>query len=522
MRTRPETWSRYYGYVLAALAVVMATAVFLPGRTDFATGQWGLLYLLIVVVVAGGSGVGPALLAAALSFFAWDFFFIPPYGTLNVADHKDWLMLLVFLGAGVLVGIQTGRMADRESQALVRKHEAEALQRLAAKLVSQATIEAMAETVLSAIVNVMEAGAATLYVSQRGGFRKYTTPLAANPSAAAGTWRSWRRPRSALAPGQPAVEVTADDLSAGEGPFRALGEGKGLFQPVVSPSGVAGILTASARRDGRPYGVEDVHLLASLANLVAIFLERRQLESAAARHEADQLKSSLLSSVSHELKTPLTALAATVSNLLESDVGWNEENVRDELRAIVGNVTRLNGSITDLLDLSRLEARAWEPHNAACDLIEAIDAGIDALPASKRARVVVDVPDGLPPAEIDLAQWARVAQNLLENALLYAGEDASVCIGARSTPEGFVLWVEDNGPGVPPEERDAVFQKFYRGQRTKNLALSGTGLGLTIVREIVMARKGSIRIEDAEPHGARFVITLPVLGSAEQGRGVAA
>ena len=452
-----------------------------------------------------------------LSFFAWDFFFIPPYGTFNVASSRDWLMLLVFLGVGVLMGIQTGRMADRESRALVREHAAEALHRLSAKLVSQATVEAMAETVLGEIVHVMQASAATLYVAQESGFRKYATQMATEASGDAPPWRPWRRLRPVPLFGLTAVELTVVDLPGGEGPFRALGEGNGLYLPLASPSGVAGIITASQRRDGQPYGATETRFLSSLANLVAIFLERRQLESRVAQREADGLKSSLLSSVSHELKTPLTALAATVSNLLEGDVDWDEKTVRDELAAIVGDVTRLNASISNLLDLSRLEARAWEPHIAAYDLVEIIVAASDTLPANKRAQVLVDVANDLPPVEVDFAQWTRVMQNLLENALLYAGEEAAVRIGTRSTPEGLVLWVEDNGPGIPLEERDAVFQKFYRGRQTRKLAPSGSGLGLAITREIVLARKGSIRIEDAEPHGARFVITLPALVSLGQG-----
>ncbi len=518
MRIRLESWSRHYGYGLAVLAVAAATALFLAGRDDFATGQWGLLYLLVVVVVAGGVGTGPALLTAVMSFFAWDFFFIHPYGSLNVADPKNWLMLIVFLGVGVLMGIQTGRMADREARARSRERAAEALHRVSAKLVSQATTEAMAETVLGEVVYALNASAATIYVAQESGFRKYTTTqMATNDFGDTAPWRPWRRFRSAPISDRTAIEIMVVDLPGGEGPFRALGESNGLYLPLASPSGVAGILTAAERRDGRSYSPADTRTLASLANLVAIFLERRQFESRVAQREADGLKSTLLSSVSHELKTPLTALAATVSNLLEGNVGWDEQTVRDELGAIVGDVTRLNASISNLLDLSRLEARAWAPHIAPYDLVEIILAASDTLPANKRTRLTIDVPDDLPPAEVDFAQLARVIQNLLENSLLYGGEEAAVRIGARSTSQGLVLWVEDNGPGIPLEERDAVFQKFYRGRQTRTLAPAGSGLGLAIAREIVLARKGSIRIEDAEPHGARIEIMLPALVSLEQG-----
>ena len=230
---------------------------------------------------------------------------------------------------------------------------------------------------------------------------------------------------------------------------------------------------------------------------------------AAAEREADRLKSSLLSSVSHELKTPLAALTATVSNLLESDVDWDEQSVRDELRAIVADVARLNNSIGALLDLSRLEAHAWEPRRELYDLPEILAAAIETLPAHLRQRVQVDMQGEPPIVDVDFSQWVRVVQSLLENALLYAGETGPVTVGARTWNDGVRLWVEDEGPGVPPDERDAVFEKFYRGRAATGRAPSGTGLGLAIAREIVRSHGGTIRVEDVAPHGARFVIALP-------------
>ena len=152
MLRRAFTWLSLHGYVLAVLAIGLSTALFLPGRDVFAKGQWALLYLLIVVLVAGASGAGPAVLAAVLAFFAWDFFFLPPYHTLTVRDPKDWLSLVAFLAVGVVMGVQTGRMRDREARALAREHETAALNRLSAGLVSQASTGQMAETILGEIV----------------------------------------------------------------------------------------------------------------------------------------------------------------------------------------------------------------------------------------------------------------------------------------------------------------------------------------------------------------------------------
>jgi two-component system sensor histidine kinase KdpD len=247
---------------------------------------------------------------------------------------------------------------------------------------------------------------------------------------------------------------------------------------------------------------------------VAAFLEREQLEEEAARaeaaREADVLKSSLLSSVSHELKTPLSALTATVSNLLESDVAWDERSVRDELQAIVVDISRLSSSIGALLDLSRLEARSWEPRKEWYEVSEIVVAALATLAPTQRERVRLDLPDDLPLVHVDFVQLTRVLQNLLENAALYADDGSPIEVGGERDGQGVLLWVEDHGPGVPADEREAVFEKFYRGVRVGIKAPSGTGLGLAIAREIVLAHGGRVSLEPVQPHGARFTVWLPL------------
>src|SRR5665647_1683502 len=502
-----------HGYLLAILAIALSTVLFLAGRDleAFAKGQWALLYLLTILLVAGAAGTRPAILASVLAFFTWNFFFLPPYHTLRVRDPKDWLSLVAFLVVGLLVGIQTGRLREREARAIAREQEAVALNRLSAAVAGQTSTEQMTETCLREIVQVLGAGAASLFVLDGEDLRWCGETLdRTTPDPAMGE-RARRALNDELAQnaeervsGAPATVVAADD--------------GGLYAVIHSPSGVAGALAVQARTNAVPYSADAARLVVSLANLVGAFFERERLQAAAttaaAEREADRLKSSLLSSVSHELKTPLAALTATVSNLLESDVDWDEQSVRDELRAIVADVARLNNSIGALLELSRLEAHAWEPRRELYVLSDIVVAGIDTLPAHLRERVRLDMPEEAPVVDVDFAQLTRAIQNLLENALLYADE-SPVTIGARGWNQGVRLWVEDQGPGVPPNEHEAVFEKFYRGQRTGGHAPSGTGLGLAIAREIVRSHGGTVRVEDVVPHGARFVITLPSGGGHE-------
>ena len=487
-----------HGYLLALGAIALSTALFLPGRSEFAKGQWALLYLLVILLVASAAGPGPAVLAAVLAFFTWNFFFLPPYHTLEIRDPKDWLSLVAFLVVGVLVGALAGRMRDREAHARAREQETAALNRLSAAVVSQTSTGQMAESCLGEIVDVLGARSAALFLEQEGelvDYRVAPTGIEVEPSTkehAAGAYLA---------------------CSTEQGVGLEPGDG-GLYVPVRSPSGVSGVLTVQARRDGRPYSDGDARLVTSLGNMVGAFLERERLQraatAAAAEREADHLKSSLLSSVSHELKTPLAALTATVSNLLESDVDWDEESVRDELRAIVGDVARLNNSIGALLELSRLEAHAWEPRRELYGLGELVAAGIDTLPAHLRERVRVELPEEDLIVDVDFVQFARVIQALLENAMLYA--EGPVTVGARGWNEGVRLWIEDQGQGIPADEHEAVFEKFFRGRRSGQKAPSGTGLGLAIAREIVRSHGGTIGVVDVVPHGARFVITLTADG----------
>jgi two-component system sensor histidine kinase KdpD len=493
-----------HGYWLALLAIAASTGLFLPGRDYFAKGQWALLYLLVILFVASAAGAGPAVLAAVLAFLGWDFFFLPPYGTFVIADVKDWLALIAFLVVGVIVGVQAGRMRDREARAMAREREAAALSRLSAGLVSETSTEAMADTVLTELVSLLDCPSATLFADGDEGLHRYC----AAPTSDSTDAETARRADWAFRHDQP-LGVPDD---GGAKPFRALGDAHGIYVPVRSPAGVVGVLTAAARSNGRPYSAANGFVVASLANLIGAFVERQRLQEEATRaeaaREADRLKSSLLSSVSHELKTPLAALTATVSNLLESDVAWDEESVRDELQSIVVDVDRLSSSIGALLDLSRLEARTWEPHRELTDIQDVVAAVLQTVPAHERGRVRLDLPDDLPLVNVDFVQWSRVVRNLVENALLYSAGPA-IGVGARHRGGSVTMWVSDTGPGVPEAEREAVFEKFYRSAATQAQAPSGTGLGLAITREIVRAHGGTVWVEGVEPQGARFVVSLP-------------
>ena len=513
-----------HGYILAVAAVALSTLVFFPGRDTFAKGQWAILYLLVVVVVAGLSGTRPAALAAVLAFFCWNFFFLPPYHTLLVGDIKDWLSLFAFLAAGIVMGVQTGRLREREARAVAREREAASISRLSTYLVSEVSTETVEETLLAEAVRLLAADRAALFLPTGLGRLGLAStaprdaPLPGPSEQAAADWcldhgQALGLPR----PLDESQEGAGAGLVIGEPPESdTLIDRAGAYVPLRTTSGAYGVLYVDAPAQVADRPVTFVGLLASLANLMAAFLERQRLQGALTRaeaeREADVLKASLLSSVSHELKTPLAALTATVSNLLESDTQWDEAHTRAELEAIVADVARLNNGVGSLLDLSRLEAGAWEPRRDWYDLDDLIRTALETIPGSARQRVRLRIPSHLRPVSVDFEQWVRLLRNLLENALVYSPPDTGVTVAAADLGDHLELWVEDSGPGVPPEERELVFDKFYRGTRVSGRVPSGTGLGLAIAREIVSAHGGTIGVTAAAAGGARFEISLPMAG----------
>jgi len=525
MRRRPPALERY-GYLVAAACVAAATAAFYPGREHFAKGQWALLYLLIVVLVASLSGIRPALAAAVLSFFAWNYFFIPPFHTFRVADPKDWLFLFVFLAVGIVMGLQTGRMRAREAQAVEREGEAVLLSRFSAHLVSDISVEEMATRLIGEVGGV--AGAARLALFVWGEEEASPQCLASKKGDCASpeivSLATWvHRQSKAIGLPPPPSSLRAQGLAwpASVSHQEAGGDGgrKDLFVPLQTATRQLGVLYVGERADGAAYTHDEARLIVALTYQASMYLERTYLRSLAvqadALREADRLKSTFISAVSHELKTPLASLEATLTNLLEQDAPTEQSQIRRELQAVQQDLDRLSASIDSLLDLSRLEAAAWGPRLDWYELGEMLGTALTRLAPDDRARVSFSIPSDLPPLHVDFDQWVRVLEHLLRNALTYSGTAAPVRVEASFSPGEIRFWVEDEGPGIALDERARIFEKFYRGRMASQVP-SGTGLGLAITREIIRFHGGRIWVEDVLPHGARFVVSVPTTGASRE------
>lgn len=514
-------WSRISvyggGYPFALVAVAVTTALLLPLRGPLTSDQSLIFFVPIIVLIARYCGLGPSAFASVLSFACGLYFLVPPFDSLIVRGPRDWMTLFVYLVVSLVSGRLTGRSRERELLAVARQRDQALLNRLSARLLSEESTTAMAEFIAHETVAVLGASRSAVYVCESGRAKIAAEAGDLGGSVAEQALVEWVL-RNDKAVGLPDVpDLPAGDRPVSVGPADAV-EGvvaDGVYLPVQASERLEGVLYARPLRGASGFAADDLRLLVAVANLAAGFLERRALESEASRvsalRESDRLKSTLLSSVSHELKTPLAAVTARVTGLLEDDEVLEPERVRAELNAVTSDLGRLNASIGDLLDFSRLETDAWRPVPDVFDMADILGTVATRVSAEQRGRVSFEVPRELPTVCVDFGQLSRALYNLVENALVYSPPGAPVRVTARALGGEVITCVEDRGPGVPDAEKGRVFEKFYRGSAAGGVP-SGTGLGLAIAAEIVRANHGRVWVEDVEGGGARFAIALPTAG----------
>jgi two-component system sensor histidine kinase KdpD len=506
------------GYVFSAVVLAVWTGLLLPFRAVLTPATAMLLYVPAIIGVGRFAGARPSAVSALLAFLALDLLFVPPYYHLTVASLPEWLGLVVFFIVALVSGQQTATLHRRERAALARQRELEFLNRLSLHIASEKSAPATAEFISSQVVDVVGAERVALYAASGPSQGPLCLSQSGDPKPSSGEAAlvSWVL-KTSKAVGMPLGEgVPVDQRVVSVEPGSAVPGvvADGVYLPLQTRTSLEGVLYARLPQMVTPT-LDDARILAAVANLAASAIERQRLEEDAAHadalREADKLKATLVSSVSHELKTPLAAATARVTGLIEEGEAVDAARVREELVEVADDLVRLNASIGDLLDLSRLESDAWQPRFEPCDVADILGTVLSRLPAPARERVRFQLADGVPMVDADFAQLARAISHLVENALAYAPAPSMVTVGTSADARNVRLWVADQGPGVDPAERSHIFEKFYRGDASSSVPI-GTGLGLAIAREIVDAHGGTLTVEQVEPHGARFVMTLPIGG----------
>jgi two-component system sensor histidine kinase KdpD len=458
-----------------------------------------LVYLLGVVAVAARSGPGPSILACVLSVAAFDFFLVPPHYTFAVAEAQDLLTFgAMFVVALVISGL-TVRIRWLADAARQREIRTAALYAMSRDLASAREVSAILEAAARHIGEVFR-GQVTLLLPDTNG-SLHTQTAGGNsyaPNADEAELCRWVY-----------VQRQGAGLGTGTSP-----EASAHYLPLTASRGTLGVLGLRPDDPRTMAAPEQVRHLETFGGQVALALERAQLaaeaQEAQLRVEAESMRSALLSSVSHDLRTPLASITGTASSLLEGDATFDASTRRMLLETLCEEAERLSRLVRNLLDMTRLQSGALRVSKEWHPLEEVIGAALGRMERPLRGRpVVTRVPEDLPLVPIDDVLIEQVFINLLENAVKYTPSGSEIELTAGAHDGGVTVGVADRGAGIPPEDQARLFEKFYRGGST---ASHGAGLGLAICRGIIEAHGGRIWAENRPGGGSIFQFTLPLTG----------
>ncbi len=512
--------SRIFSIVVAFVFTGLATGLIALVNLFEDVSNVSMLYLLAVIASAVLFGSGAAILTSIVSFLAFNLFFIEPKFTLVATDTSEWLALSLLLLTGVVTGQLAAALRNRVQEAEMSEREAVVLYDVVRLLVQpqlDQTLKALAERLRTEL-----SLAAVIVVLNDDG------PLPG--SAEAGDSEALETALSAF--GVPKLV-----LGSGRGPTLSTHALPGHWIRVVSPSGKAvspirsghlhkasvnafgketGIILLMRRAGNQEFSHNDTRLISAVANQLGIALERLHLQTEATEAEilrrTDELRGALLNAVSHDLRSPLSSIIASAGSLLQDDVSWTEGERKDFAEAIEEEAQRLNRLVGNLLDLSRIEAGSLRPEKGWYDLGSLINEVLGRVRRSTndQHRLIVYLPDELPPLSFDYVEIDQVLSNLIENAIKHAPSGTVIEISAEIANDEVKLEVADRGPGLPTDAIPHLFQPFYQIQ-TVGVRPRGSGLGLAVAKGLVEAHRGRIWAENRTDGGARFMFTLPIV-----------
>ncbi len=485
--------------VLGCTALSAALEAVLSKVLMFGPTNLAMVYLLGVVIVALRWGRGPSILAAFLGTAAFDFCFVPPRWKFSVDDAQYLLTFLAMLSIGFVISTLTARRQQQVESARRRERRTAALYSISRELAATPSREQIARIAERHVSEASDMRAMVLLPDAEGRLISSQTDAVAALDAHEEAVAKW-----VLEHGQTAGRGTA-----------TLPGSQGVYLPLSTSRGIAGVLGIRPSESAQAIDIEQLHLLEAFAGLIALALERAALEAEADQIrldiETERLRSSLLSAVSHDLRTPLSVITGASSTLLES-AQTLDHDVRQELAAsILSESERLNRLVANLLDMTRLQAGALEIRKQWQPVEEVIGASLGRLTRQLQGRAVAThVAAELPFAPFDDLLVQQVIVNLLENAARYTPEGTPIDISARQESHSIVIEVADRGPGLPPGDPNRLFEKFYRVADSRSHV--GAGLGLAICRGIVQLHGGRIQAENRPGGGAVFRFTLPLEG----------
>ena len=492
-RAIPTDWAPY---IWAMAVVALASGVAWLTLPFFELANLVMVYLLGIVVVATRYGRGPSLAASVLSVAALDFLFVAPVFTFAVSDVRYLFTFAVMLLVGLVTSSLAARIRMQAVAARQREERTAALYAMSRELASTRGVDQLLTIAVRHISEVFRSqvvvllpGAGGLVPSGGGQFALDSNELGV---------AKWVHEHH-----QPAGLGTA-----------TLPGAAALYLPLQAPRGPVGVLGVRPADAHALDAPDQLHQLETFANQTALAIERAQLadeaQQAQVRMETERLRNSLLSSVSHDLRTPLATITGAASTILESGSRLDAQTRQELLESVREEADRLNRLVQNLLEMTRLESGALQLRREWHPLEEVIGAALSRLGKELAdRRVDTRVPPDLPLVPIDDVLVEQVLVNLLDNAAKYTPRESPIRIMATATDRAVTVEVADRGPGLPRGEEDKVFEKFHRGVEGGR----GVGLGLAIAQGIVKAHGGRIWAQNLPEGGVAFLFTLPLAGT---------
>lgn len=493
-RSRILSWKEIAFAVAALFAATVISLALLP---NVPATNLAMIYLLGVVAISTHCSRRISVASSFVSVAAFDFFCVPPYLTFRVSEYEYLITFAGVLAVALVVSTQTALIRMQAADALDREARTHALYSLSHTLGAESSIFEAARVAAQTAEDLFRVQV-TIFLPERGeiSFRRRTSDRLIVPRAE-----------------KPVAQWVLDHAQRAGKTTSVTPGATALYLPLQGTQGVVGVMAVLPDSDAR-FSPEQSSFLDAFANHTALALDRTQAQNAAEAHrvrrQAEELRSSLLSTVSHDLRTPLASITGAASTLRSQEDKLPAETRHELLDSISEEAERLGRLVRNLLDMTSLQS-GFELRRELCPIEEIVGAALQRMEAQLKDRqVITSLADSLPPVPVDDVLFGQVIANVLENSLKYTPPGTEIEIAAEAGEDSITLEIRDRGPGLPEGDEHRIFEKFYRGKSEK---VRGAGLGLAICRAIVEAHHGTIDAFNRTGGGAVFRIRLPLEGA---------